>query len=110
MTLPGYLCYFVLVILADLVGTRAGLSMGPLYFLLAILIFCLSLAGKILACRNGTGSQDRKRAELMDNSVTKPAKNNFLYLTDCSSRSLILLELPYLLCLVGNIIYNRFFL
>lgn len=105
MSLIGYFSYFFMVILADLLGILAGVNISKLYFGLALLVLAASAVGKWFADRSGIGRRDSRKAEQMDNSVTKPAcfEHKFIYL-DYSHKTLFFTELPYLVCIVANLV------
>lgn len=107
MSLIAYICYFLVVILADLFATLIGFNITLLYLSIAMILLVAAGIGKVFVNRNGVGMRDSKRAEQMDNSVTKPAsfKHEFIYL-DYSGKTLFFSELPYIVCLIANILLS----
>lgn len=105
MSLITYLFYFFIVLLADIFGLALKFNMTALYFIIALILLGAAAIGKIIANQSGMGYHDAKKAEQMDNSVTKPAsfKHEFIYF-DYSGKTLFFSELPYIICLIANLI------
>lgn len=105
MSLLGYLFYFFIVILADVFGLVMGFNISLLYLVMALALLAANAARKWIAGRDGSAFRDSRKAEMLDNSVTKPAsfKHEFIY-NDCSNKTLLFSELPYLVCIIANLI------
>lgn len=105
MSLLGYLFYFFIVILANVFGLLTGFNITLLYLVMALALLAAFALRKTSANRSGTRFRDSKKAEMLDNSVTKPAnfRHEFIY-NDCSTKTLLFTELPYFVCIIANLL------